>query len=68
MVFLKAAFRDLSTETKYREGGKEGKGGTLGIANEIHVTSTVVALESVLKPPSLLQLIRLTSNLPAPVQ
>lgn len=68
MVFLKAAFRDLSTETKYREGGREGKGGTLGIANDIHAISTVVALESVLKPPSLPQLIRLPSNLPAPVQ
>lgn len=55
MVFLKAAFRDLSTETKYREGRR--KGGTLGMANEIDVISTVVALESVLKPPSLLRLI-----------
>lgn len=52
VVFLKAAFRDLSTEAKYREGRREGTGGTLGTANGIHVISTVVAVESVLKPPA----------------
>lgn len=68
MVLLKAAFRELSTGTKYHRGGREGKAGTLRIANLIHVVSTVGAFESVLKPPSLPQLIRVPSNLPAPVQ
>ena len=40
----------------------------MGIGNEILVISTVVALESVLKPPSLPWLIRLPNNLPAPVR